>query len=125
MSGTVSKPLSANQQEAIIKKACERANLGTHIKLITSKKEVATWAERIAIQYRKPRCVMPVKNSFMYCDTLDMCFFFLRGHTPAVAHAGYTTAFSKDAAGGLAHAFAKADEVLRYMVELKAWEEKQ
>ncbi len=41
----------------------------------------------------------------------------LIGITPAFAYAGYTVVRSADANGGLVKAFAKADEVLRYMAE--------
>lgn len=111
-------------QEKIIEAACKTANLGAHITKITSKSSASTWAERIAVQYRAGNTAMPVKNSYMYCDTLDMCFFFLNGHTPAVAYAGYAVALSADATGGLVNAFAKANEVLRYMVEYQKKEEK-
>ena len=122
MNNEVRKPLSTDRQEAIIEKACKLANLGSHIKRITSRKDAATWAEKIAVQHQR-RKIMPVKSSYMYCDTLDMCFYFLHGHTPAIAYAGYAVVFSKDASGGLAHAFAKANEVLRYMAELMNMEE--
>lgn len=116
------KALPEDKQAAIIEKACKLANLGSHIKWITLKKDAGTLAEQIAARFKSGER-MPVKNSYMYCDTLDMCFFFLRGCTPAVAYAGYTVALSKDATGGLAHAFSKAEEVLRYMVEFMNMEE--
>lgn len=107
--------LSPEQQAAVIEAACKAANLDAHITRITAKSGASTWAEKIAAQYKTAREDMPVKNSYMYCDALDMCFFFLNGRTPAFAYAGYTVVRSADANGGLVKAFAKADEVLRYM----------
>lgn len=107
------------RQAAIIKAACKAANLGTHITKITAKNNAQTWAERLAVRFKRPREAMAIRSSFMYCDSLDMCFFFLDGSTPAFAYAGYTVAQSSDANGGLVSAFAKANEVLNYMVEFQ------
>lgn len=92
-------------------------DLDAHITRITAKSRAATWAEKIAARFKLDREDLVVKNSYMYCDALDMCFFFLNGRTPAFAYAGYTVVRSADANGGLVKAFAKADEVLRYMAE--------
>lgn len=109
--------LSTEQQAAAIEAACKAANLDAHITRITAKSRAATWAEKIAARFKLDREDLVVKNSYMYCDALDMCFFFLNGRTPAFAYAGYTVVRSADANGGLVKAFAKADEVLRYMAE--------
>lgn len=117
--------MTYDQQKDIIERACKLANIGAYTTEIKAEADAHTWAERIAAQYKDKRLPMPIKNSFMYCDTLDMCFFFLRGETPAVAYAGYTTAISSDATGGLVNAFAKANEVLRYMREFQAQEKEK
>ena len=109
------------RQAEIIKEACRAVGIDSHIKRLELKKEAYTWAERIAAQHKESGQTMPVKNSYMYCDTLDMCFFFM-GRTPAVSYAGYTTAGSKDITGGISEAFKKADAVLRYMLAASAKE---
>ena len=109
--------LSTEQQSAVIEAACKAANLDAHITRITAKIRAATWAEKLAVRFKLDREDLVVKNSYMYCDTLDMCFFFLNGRTPAFTYAGYTVVQSADANGGLVNAFAKANEVLRYMAE--------
>ena len=109
--------LSTEQQATAIEAACKAANLDAHITRITAKSRAATWAEKLAVRFKLDRADLVVKNSYMYCDALDMCFFFLNGRTPAFAYAGYTVVRSADANGGLVKAFAKADEVLRYMAE--------
>lgn len=109
--------LSTEQQVVAIEAACKAANLDAHITRITAKSRAVTWAEKLAVRFKLDREDLVVKNSYMYCDALDMCFFFLNGRTPAFAYAGYTVVRSADANGGLVKAFAKADEVLRYMAE--------
>lgn len=77
-----------------------------------------TWAERIAERFRGGR-QLPVKNSYMYCDTLDMSFFFGETGTPYMTYAGYVTADSKDITEEkLVEAFRKAGLVLEAMKEL-------
>ena len=109
--------LSTEQQVAAIEAACKAANLDAHITRITAKSRAATSAEKMAARFKLDREALVVKNSSLYCAALDMCFFFLNGSTTAFAYAGYTDVRSADANGGLIKAFAKADEVLRYMAE--------
>ena len=87
--------LSTEQQVAAIEAACKAANLDAHITRITAKSRAATWAEKIAARFKLDREDLVVKNSYMYCDALDMCFFFLNGRTPAFAYAGYTVVRSR------------------------------
>ena len=88
--------LSTEQQVAAIEAACKAANLDAHITRITAKSRAATWAEKIAARFKLDREDLVVKNSYMYCDALDMCFFFLNGRTPAFAYAGYTVVRSAE-----------------------------
>lgn len=81
--------LSTEQQATAIEAACKAANLDAHITRITAKSRAATWAEKLAVRFKLDREDLVVKNSYMYCDALDMCFFFLNGRTPAFAYAGY------------------------------------
>ena len=74
--------LSTEQQVAAIEAACKAANLDAHITRITAKSRAATWAEKLAVRFKLDREDLVVKNSYMYCDALDMCFFFLNGRTP-------------------------------------------
>ena len=91
---------------------------GAYIKWIEKKAHAQTWAERIAERFRGGR-QLPVKNSYMYCDTLDMSFFFGETGTPYMTYAGYVTADSKDITEEkLVEAFRKAGLVLETMKEL-------
>lgn len=110
--------MTLEHQALLISRACKEAELGCHIKLIHDKKHAQTWAERIATRFMGQK-ELPVKNSYMYCDTLDMCFFYTPEGVPQVTYAGYATADSPDITEGkLLKAFRKADEVLRAMKRL-------
>lgn len=107
-------------EERLISTACKEAGLDSHIRWIKRAKDAGTWAERIAERFREGRD-MPVKNSYMYCDTLDMCFFYDRAEKPHMTYAGYATASSPDITEGkLVKAFEKAQEVLKAMSRLAA-----
>lgn len=72
--------MTEKQQAELIATACKEVGLDGHIKWIEKKAHAQTWAERIAERFRNGR-ELPVKNSYMYCDTLDMFFFTMRqGH---------------------------------------------
>lgn len=80
-----------------------------------------TWAEKISVRFRDGRQPRPVKNSYMFCDTLDMCFFYggPQHDIPYMTYAGYVTAGSPDITEDkLVEAFNKAGAVLRIMKRL-------
>ena len=107
--------MTPEQQEKLITAACHEAGLTAHVRWIANKRQAETWAERIAMRF-KGTSPMVFKNSYMYCDTLDMCFFYTPQGVPQVAYAGYATADSADITKGkLVEAFRKADTVLRRM----------
>lgn len=90
---------------------------------IWRKTQAGTWAEKIAVQF-KERDPLPVKNSYMYCNTLDMCFFYGPGDTPSMAYAGQVSVDNTDIKEGkLLEAFKKARQVLGTMKELAAKQE--
>ena len=59
-----------------------------------------------------------MKNSYMFCDSLDMCFFYDKAMIPTVTYAGYAQFMSKDTKT-LPRAFEKAKEVLEAMQKVK------
>jgi len=118
--------MTAERQAELISEACKEAWLDTHIRWIERRKEAQTWAEKIAVQFMQAGQQLPVKNSYMFCDTLDMCFFYGQQETPQMAYAGYVTAASKDITEDkLIEAFLKADAVLRAMKRLAEEEGKE
>lgn len=110
--------MTTEKQAELIAISCKEAGLDGHIKCIDGRKQADTWAEKIAIRF-KNNGPLPVKNSYMYCDTLDMCFFYNEAGTPFMSYAGYATAESKDITEGkLLEAFRRARQVLSTMKEL-------
>jgi len=110
--------MTKEKQAELIAAACKEAGLDGHIKWIEKKAHAHTWAEKIAERFRDNR-EMPTKSSYMYCDTLDMCFFYNEAGTPYMTYAGYVTAGCKDIAGNqLLEAFRRANHVLNIMKEL-------
>lgn len=110
--------MTKEKQAELITAACKEAGLDGHIRWIEGKKQANTWAEKIAVRFKGENS-LPVKNSYMYCDTLDMCFFYNEQGTPFMTYAGYVTAESKDIAeGNLFEAFRRARQVLSTMKEL-------
>ena len=115
--------MTEKRQAELIATACKEAGLGGHIRWIEGKKQADTFAEKIAVRF-KGNSSFPVKNSYMYCNTLDMCFCYNQQGMPIMAYAGYVTADSPDITEGkLLKAFRRARQVLSTMKEL-AEEEK-
>lgn len=71
----------------IISKACKEFGLDAHIKEIRVKADAYTYAERLAVIFKEPRKTLYVKNSYMYCDTLD-CTFFINGSRACFSMSG-------------------------------------
>lgn len=110
--------MTEKRQAELIAAACKEAGLDGHIRWIEGKKQADTWAEKIAMRF-KGNNALPVKNSYMFCDTLDMCFFYNEAGMPFMTYAGYVTAESKDITEGkLLEAFLRARQVLSTMREL-------
>lgn len=116
--------LSEEKQAEIIAWACRINGLDGHIKWIKRNLDCNTWAEKIADRFRKKE--FPVKNSFMFCETLDMCFFFEpKSGLACMTYAGYAYAGSNDIKENLKIAFSKADHILTMMQERAKREEKE
>lgn len=114
--------MTVDKQAELIHKACRECGLDGHVKWIETKEDVQTWAEKIAERFRLTRN-MPLKNSYMYCEQLDMCFFYTEWDLPVVTYAGFAGVNDKDITEGqLEQAFRKAREVLEAMRRLAAEE---
>lgn len=111
------KYYSFDARAALLARAMRKCDLDSHIKNMEFKKDAGTWAERIATRFYEKAC-FPVKNSYMFCDSLDMCFFYDKDMVPTVTYAGYAQHLSKDTST-LPLSFEKAAEVLSVMWELK------
>lgn len=114
--------MTVDKQAELIHKAFREYGLDGHVKWIETRKDIQTWAEKIAERFRQNRNI-PVKNSYMYCDQLDMCFFYTAWDLPVVTYAGFAGVNDKDITEGqLEQAFRKAREVLEAMRRLAAEE---
>ncbi|WP_367567777.1 hypothetical protein [Lacrimispora sp.] len=100
-------------RKMLLEKAMKECQLDSHVKNMEYKKDANTWAERIATGFHV-KAGLPVKNSFMHCESLDMCFFYNEDMVPTVTYAGYTQDMKSDTAV-LPSAFEKAEEVLAMM----------
>lgn len=113
------KIVSNEKKTEMLQKASWICGLDSHVKIIEKKFDEFTWAERISSHFRTPRTAMPVKNSYMFCDTLDMTFFYDKNNKPCVTYAGYAYCGCEDLRlGRLKKAIDKADEMLYTMKRL-------
>ena len=66
--------LTIEQEEMALRAAAQRVGFEEHIYHMERKGDAHTNAEKIMVnEYRKG---MPYKASYLYCDTLDSCFYF-------------------------------------------------
>lgn len=63
--------------EKAIHCACRELGYDGHIKEINYKKDACSYAERIALNFKKPP--FGVKNSYMYLNGVDFCLFEVNG----------------------------------------------
>lgn len=78
------------QQTNAIDRAAHKLKLDAHITTPEYKKDLCTHADKIiGWWFRK---YMPIKKSFMMCETLDMDFFFTQDGTAVYTYAGYADA---------------------------------
>lgn len=74
--------------------AARMCGLDGHVKVITYKNECCTRAEQIAeAEMARP---FPVKNSYLYCGTVDACFYYDREDNACCAFSGHVRYGSGD-----------------------------
>lgn len=111
------KKINNERKAEMIHDACRRLDLDGHITWIGYKKDAIKPTEKIAASWNS--LPLPVKNSCMYCHSLDMCFYYTDHNEAAVAYSGHATLkrdMGKD--GKLLMAFHQAGELLKIMQEL-------
>lgn len=114
----VQKRLNEKRERCIVE-ACKEAGLGDKITWFSDEVKPKTPAQKI-MQEIVNRTEFPAKISFMYCDELDMCFFFGPDGTPRCTYSGTAKAGSDDIKRNLAAAFKTAEVVLDKMQTLYA-----
>lgn len=66
--------LTIEQEREALYQAARQVGLDAHITYMERKSDAHTCAEKLMLNsYRKG---MPYKASYLYCDTVDACFFF-------------------------------------------------
>lgn len=109
--------IDAAKQAEIIAKACREYELDGSITWFTKNLKPRTHAEKIAAECFDKK-EFPAKTSFLFCDELDMCFFFSANGTARVAFSGTSPAGSADITKNFIMAFRTAEKVLERMQEL-------
>lgn len=109
--------LSFEEQEKIIEDAADVLKMDIHISHMRHKADLSTMAEKLMGQ-RTHQQGQPYKQAYLWCDTVDVCFFF-SGNFNATACATFTALWlvgSKDLKGGnAAHALQKIEDMLDLM----------
>lgn len=66
--------LTIEQERDALYNAARAVGLDSHVIYMERKGDANTYAEKLMLNsYRKG---MPYKTSYLYCDTVDVCFFF-------------------------------------------------
>lgn len=103
----------------ILQQACRECGINTHIKILALKSDASTTPEKMANQWRKMHSQMPVKSSFVGCETLDMTFFFDNQDKACVSFSGYARHGGEDLTeGNLQKAFVIAGKMVETMQRL-------
>ena len=109
------------QQAAALHQAAKNMGIDAHVTTLDYKNQLQTWADKILGRFFRKG--MPVKRSYLFCDCLDVDFFFHESGEAAFTYAGY--ADSRDLDGGslekaMKMAKAMRDEMQRVIEEGEA-----
>lgn len=99
-----------------IRRACEACGVDGHVVWFSDQIKPNSPDQRIAAATLN-RKNFPAKVSFMYCDGLDMCFFYGPNGKAYCSYSGLTTAGSDDIKGNIIKAFETAKKILDYMTK--------
>lgn len=77
---------SHEQQAEAMRKAAKKLNLDAHITILQYKKDLHTWADRILERFFRKE--MPIKRSYLFCNSLDVDFFFTEDGEATFTYAG-------------------------------------
>lgn len=111
--------LTVEQQADIISTCASDLKMDCHISYMNRRADARTWAEKnmVGRDYRKG---MPYKRSFLWCDTVDICFYFSTNDKACATMSGSWWAGCRDISSGNAiMAVEKIGKMLDYM-QLKA-----
>ena len=78
--------MNIDEKSAALHDAARLCGFDGHVKVITYKNECFTHAEQIAETHMaRP---FPVKNSYLYCGTLDTCFYYDKENNACCSFSG-------------------------------------
>lgn len=107
--------LTIDQEESALYQAARRLGLDAHITHMERKGDAYTYAEKLMLNsYRKG---MPYKTSYLYCDTVDACFFFDHDGRPAVTISARWTQGAKDLGKPIREALTLIQKMLDAMAD--------
>ncbi len=101
-------------QHKALELACKNCSLSSHIAWTEYKKDLSTWSDRIMGRWFRKG--IPHKKSYMYCDTLDMNFFYDEEGRPTMTYAGYSKTIKE--CESVINAFELSKKMLREMKEV-------
>lgn len=112
--------LTIDQERKAIYAAARRVGLDAHIQTMDKKSEAHTCAEKLMLaSYRKG---MPYKASYLYCDMLDVCFYFDHDGRACVSMSARWCRGAKDLGKPIKDAFVYIQRMLDAMtVEAEQW----
>lgn len=108
---------SQEKQEKCIEIACKECGLGSQAVWFSKDLRPTTPAQKM-MQEIINKETFPAKISFMFCDELDMCFFYGPDGTARCTYSGTAKAGSDDIKHNLVMAFKTAEQVLEKMQSL-------
>lgn len=105
------------RQAEYIRLACKENGLAGSITWFPKEIKPTTPAQKIMVEIVN-RPTFPAKCSFMYCDELDMCFFYGPDGSARCSYSGEAKVGSKDIRQNIVKAFKTAEKVLNRMQAL-------
>ena len=107
--------LTIEQERDALYNAARKAGLDTHVTYMERKGDAHTYAEKLMLNsYRKG---MPYKSSYLYCDTLDACFFFDRDGHACISMSAFWRNGAKDLGKPIREALMYIQKMLDIMTE--------
>lgn len=107
--------LSVEQQVDIISACASDLKMDCHINYMERRADARTWAEKMMVgrDYRKG---MPYKRSFLWCKTVDICFYFSEnGKACATMSSAWWAGCQDMSSGNAVKAVEKINSMLGYM----------
>lgn len=107
--------LTIDQEREALYHAARRVGLDTHITYMDRKGDAHTYAEKLMLNsYRKG---MPYKVSYLWCESLDACFFFNHDGRACVSVSAMWCSGAKDLGKPLSSAIQNIQKMLDAMTE--------